>query len=103
MGGENEFSGGEESDNVMYETQADLMVAGLAAHQSLCPIAEERDVTEGDSSSWAEAAASGGHHGDASDDSTVQIESDGEAANKENTPPACTMVCWSGVVANLAG
>merc|ERR1719215_851605 len=92
--GENECSGGKESDNVVYETQADLMVAGIAARRSLCSIAEERD-----DSSFAEAAASGNHHGDASDVSTVENESDGEAANKENTPPACTVVCWSGVAA----
>jgi hypothetical protein len=29
----------------------------------------------------------------------VEIESEGEAANKENTPPACTMVCWAGAAA----
>jgi len=101
--GEDEFSSGEESDEVVYKTQADLMVSGLAAHQSLCSIAEENDVTEGDDSTWPVAVASGGHHGDASDDSTMEIESDGEAANKENTSPACTMVCWSGAAAVSAG
>lgn len=90
---EEEFSDGEEPDNVAHEMHANLLVAGLAARQSLCSIAEERDGTEGDTCSFSEAAASCGHHVDASDDSSVEMESDGEAANKENTPPACAKAC----------
>lgn len=100
---DDDFSCEEDSDKVVHETQADLLIAGFAARQSLCSIAEERDGTEGDDGSWAEEALSGGHQGDANDDSSVEMESDGEAANKENTPPACTAACWPGAVAMPAG
>jgi len=101
--GEDEVGGGEGSDIGAHDSQADLMMAGLAARQSLCSIAEERDVTEGEDSICFEAAARGGHHGNASDDSTGEIESEGEDANKENTPPACTMACWPGAAATPMG